>query len=179
MKKHFLFLLMGFILWGMSGCQTTPTPSLDFASNELTVNAYDTFTLIPLITNGSEDLAIEYSIGDASLLSYDGSEFYAKKAGNVIIIASLAGFHDTRQYIFVRILAQTEYSLSYVLNGGGLKLDSPVTYSAGLLPMDLPRPIKSGYVFMGWYLTSDFSGADFFSLPLDTQGDKIFYAKWE
>ena len=51
MKKHFLFLLMGFILWGMSGCQTTPTPSLDFASNELTVNAYDTFTLIPLITN--------------------------------------------------------------------------------------------------------------------------------
>ncbi len=35
-----------------------------------------------------------------------------------------------------------------------------------------------GYLFMGWYLTADFSGGRVTSVPADTPNDVILYAKW-
>ena len=69
-------------------------------------------------------------------------------------------------------------TIQYELNAG--VLNNPVlTYTEDTLPLDLPIPTRDGYVFKGWYDSSDFAGAEVKRLEIGTVGNKTFYAKWE
>ncbi len=71
---------------------------------------------------------------------------------------------------------ETEYTITYELNGG--TLESPKTkFTISELPLTLPTPTKEDYTFAGWYLTSDFSGNPVTQL---TEAKNVtLYAKWE
>ena len=43
----------------------------------------------------------------------------------------------------------------------------------------LAKPIREGYIFGGWYETSNFEGTAIDRIYPGTQGDKVLYAKWE
>ena len=42
----------------------------------------------------------------------------------------------------------------------------------------LPTPTKVGYKFEGWYENKDFTGNKVTMITADSEGDKVYYAKW-
>ncbi|WP_312752943.1 Ig-like domain-containing protein [Rummeliibacillus suwonensis] len=72
------------------------------------------------------------------------------------------------------------YKISYQLNGGILDDRAASTY-IDVEGATLPTAIqvkKAGYQFVGWYTNANFSGAAVTSVPKNSSGDQIFYAKW-
>lgn len=74
---------------------------------------------------------------------------------------------------------EAKYNISYVLNGGTNHPDNPIKYTQSVLPIAIKNPTRDGYIFTGWYLTSDFSGSKVTGLTKDVIGNIILYAKWE
>ena len=75
-------------------------------------------------------------------------------------------------------VAPVTYSITYVLNGGINAASNPNTYRDDET-VTLSDPMRTGYVFEGWYDNSGFSGTAVTGIPYDSSGDKTFYAKWK
>lgn len=78
---------------------------------------------------------------------------------------------------YVAIPPYELYDITYELNGGTLD-DTAVDYYASHYEVILPTPTRAGYSFDGWYETSDFTGDSISSIPINSTGDKTYYAKW-
>ncbi len=68
--------------------------------------------------------------------------------------------------------------IEYVTGGGKLPEGAPEEYNPedGLV---LPTPVRSGYVFAGWYTSSDFAdGTEIQYIPIGHNGNVKVYAKW-
>lgn len=57
------------------------------------------------------------------------------------------------------------------------KIDAPTSYETGK-GMDLPSPLKEGYVFLGWYDNDKFEGNVYTEIDVNEYGNKEFYALW-
>lgn len=70
------------------------------------------------------------------------------------------------------------YTINYELNGG--TCDNLITtyssYRKG--DIELPRPKKEGYAFMGWYTIASFERDPFFVITEDINKNLNLYAKW-
>ena len=71
-----------------------------------------------------------------------------------------------------------EYSVSYVLNGGTNSDQNVATYTILDTPVKLYNPTRDGYLFEGWFASSDFSGERMTYLSKDNLGDVTLHAKW-
>ena len=71
-----------------------------------------------------------------------------------------------------------EYSVSYVLNGGTNSDQNVAKYSILDTPVKLYNPTRDGYLFEGWFASSDFSGERMTYLSKDNLGDITLHAKW-
>ncbi len=73
---------------------------------------------------------------------------------------------------------ETIYTITYELNGGtGDNLIT--TYSSARSGViDLPRPTKKGYSFMGWYTNESFSRDPILAISETTNKNLTLYAKW-
>lgn len=69
-------------------------------------------------------------------------------------------------------------TITYNANGGIMPGDCPTNYleSRGL---ELAKPTRNGYKFLGWYESADFAGDPVTKITVADTGDKVFYAKWE
>lgn len=179
MKRQLLTFLMFLISIVLIGCNQEKTPTLAFEESNMTVFAFEPFSLTPTIANAKDDIEILYSIGDTNIIQITDDGFMGRKAGSTMIIASLKGVPGTTRYIFVQVVSPNEFRIDYVLNGGGISINSPISYTPAQLPLNLPRPVKHGFVFVGWYETPDFSDQSTFVIPENTTQNKTYYAKWE
>ncbi|HPT88955.1 MAG TPA: InlB B-repeat-containing protein, partial [Bacilli bacterium] len=69
----------------------------------------------------------------------------------------------------------TKYTITYELDGGTLT-NEVTSFTKKDLPVTLPTPTRDGYVFLGWYLDSEFSGEPVTKI---TEAKNItVYAKW-
>ena len=41
------------------------------------------------------------------------------------------------------------------------------------------KPIREGYIFRGWYDNSNYEGEPIERIPVDSEGNRVFYALWE
>ena len=69
------------------------------------------------------------------------------------------------------------YTITYNLNGGEQGTGAKTRFDVETT-FNLPTPIKPGYNFGGWYENSSFGGNRINSIPLETRGNKTYYAKW-
>ena len=72
----------------------------------------------------------------------------------------------------------TTYSINYVLNGGTNAESNPTSYD-DYHAVTLADPTREGYVFQGWFDNSGFSGNPITEIPVLSEGNKTFYAKWQ
>lgn len=71
-----------------------------------------------------------------------------------------------------------EYTITYKLNGGTAGSNPPSTHTYGTAT-NLVDPTREGYVFGGWFTSSDFSGTKVTSLGATDYTDNItLYALW-
>lgn len=70
------------------------------------------------------------------------------------------------------------YTITYNLNGGTNPSSIPTSYTILSNTITLPTPTKSGYVFNGWYTTSNFTGSKVTKIASGSTGNKVYYAKW-
>lgn len=74
--------------------------------------------------------------------------------------------------------SETEYSITYILNGGTNDSGNPTTYRVDSDTIILRSPTRKGYTFVGWYRDSEFTDAITQILSGST-GDITLYAKWK
>lgn len=74
--------------------------------------------------------------------------------------------------------AITEYSISYVLNGGKNHKSNPSSYTENSTTIKLQKPTKTGYSFAGWYTDSKFK-KKITQIAPGSKGDIVVYAKWK
>lgn len=70
-----------------------------------------------------------------------------------------------------------EYNINYVLAGGNLPEDAVRTYKQGEGLAELPTPVRSGYIFDGWY-SDDSRETKITGIQKEQTGDVIVYASW-
>lgn len=72
--------------------------------------------------------------------------------------------------------SETEYNITYELDGGTNNVSNPATFTVDDIPLTLYDATKVGYTFDGWYATEDLSGLPITEL-VDLE-DTTIYAKW-
>ena len=72
---------------------------------------------------------------------------------------------------------ETEYTITYELNGGTNDPENPEKYTSGDT-FDFKDPVKEDHDFMGWYTDSSYSSS-IKSITKVTKGDLTLYAKWQ
>lgn len=69
------------------------------------------------------------------------------------------------------------YSITYNVNGG--TVDGSTSYNIETETYTLPTPTRTGYDFMGWYSSADFTGDPVTEIAHGSTGNVTVYAKWE
>lgn len=95
-----------------------------------------------------------------------------------------AGYDNQYGYGVVNVDAfvkelQRAYTIDYRLNDGTLPEQAAQTYQVTDGTCTLPEPTRDGYVFAGWYETSDLSGARVTTIPAGSVGDRTLFAAWQ
>ena len=69
------------------------------------------------------------------------------------------------------------HNIEYNLGGGSLPSNTPMAYMSGSNNL-LATPMKTAYIFKGWYDNSGFLGNPITLIPADATTDVSYYAKW-
>ena len=70
------------------------------------------------------------------------------------------------------------YNITYNLNNGTNSTENPATYTAEDETITLSEPTRNGYVFDGWYTSSDFADGAVTQINTSNPSDITLYAKW-
>lgn len=70
-----------------------------------------------------------------------------------------------------------EYTITYEGCGDAQNVN-PVKYTIESETITLLKPVRAGYVFDGWYKTSDFRDSAITEIKKGSSGNKTLYAKW-
>ncbi len=70
------------------------------------------------------------------------------------------------------------FSIIYISNSGTMPSGTKYTYTNGT-SYKLPTPVRTGYVFKGWFLDASFTGTIVLEISSADSENKRFYAKWE
>ena len=84
---------------------------------------------------------------------------------------------DTRYQ--ARWILESDYIITYKLNGGTNAPENPASYNVETETITLKDPVKTGYTFAGWYKAEDFTGGAVTEITQGSTGDITLYAKWE
>ena len=90
------------------------------------------------------------------------------------------GLPDTaeKNMDFLGTFVPTDYTITYILDGGENHPDNPETYTIESPTITLNTPTKTGYVFSGWYSDEAFT-SPITEITLGSTGNQILYAKFE
>ena len=84
---------------------------------------------------------------------------------------------DTRYQ--ARWILESDYIITYKLNGGTNAPENPASYNVETETITLRDPVKPGYTFAGWYKVEDFTGEAVTEIAQGSTGNITLYAKWE
>lgn len=134
----------------------------------------------PTTYTGERDLIL------ADLICKDGYRFegWLDEFGDEVLKIP-AGSTGTKTFT-CKGITLIEYSITYEKNGGVWDSQDggyypPETYSKESETISLPRGgdiLRTGYIFDGWYTSSDFSGEPVTLITKGSFGDLTLYAKW-
>ena len=111
-----------------------------------------------------------------TLINDDGIHLIMRNTWPVAIVAILVVIVGAAVVGTHLLNDDGERSIDYVLDGGILPDDAPTKYKEGTI-VELPAPIKEGYVFDGWF-TDEGLKENIASITSDTRGNLTLYAAW-
>jgi uncharacterized repeat protein (TIGR02543 family) len=72
----------------------------------------------------------------------------------------------------------TTYNILYILDSSSSSSYSTSSFNTTQLPLTLPVPTRAGFNFLGWYVSSSFGGNPITQIPIGTNEDKRYFARW-
>lgn len=130
-----------------------------------------------LVDNFS-DACATFSVDEANAELVEVSEeglITAKQVGKATINVTVSDAEESYETSFEVVVVESDFTISYDLEGGTLPEGAITGYNALNLPIPLPTPTKVGYEFKGWELNGEVVKA----LPVGTYGDLKVKAVWE
>jgi len=171
-------LILGVLILG--GCNST---------DKILEDAYHKLNIPGDLTKVTDDLELVTKIGDVEISWESKNEGVILPDGKVtrrdgdrivVLIATLKYKSKIKTKIFeVTVLAKEaliEYTINYYLNGGTLN-NAIYKFTKEDLPLTLPLPTYEGFEFLGWFLTSDFSGKPI--SQISEEKNITVHAKWQ
>ena len=159
-----------------------------FASCKKEINEV-TFKNVPTTMYVDDSFTVEYSKQDkvtatfvssnTSVATVAGEKVTAVAAGEFTLTATFSLGKKTKEYKHTITVVDSEYNITYNLNGGNLADNAPSKYSVKNLPLTLVNPTREGYTFAGWYTTENYSGNAINNVAAGTTGALNLYAKWD
>lgn len=127
--------------------------------------------------------AYKVAINKFKRTNYTFAGWNTKKNGTGIAVADGSKFKNltAKNNKTVRLYAQWNkitYKITYVLDGGTMLEENPSTYDAQTETFVLKEPVKTGYVFLGWYTEPSFTNR-ITQIKRGTKGNYTLYAKWD
>jgi uncharacterized repeat protein (TIGR02543 family) len=150
--------------------------------NSIVINGVAT-----LSAGNTKQLSITYPVNTAEGVVWSSSNetvltvsetglVTAVSEGSATITAYSFYNHSVVDTIEITVVpANTEYTVTYNLDGGTNDVSNPTTFVAGDLPITLEAPTKENYIFDGWYTESSHTNK-VTQLTLSQEYD--LYAKW-
>ena len=174
--KKYLFALVFTLFTSiiLIGCSEKVNIKIDLEKDLVAGRTYE----LNISADKKDDANFQISLSKEGIISVDekNKSVEALAEGTVELTVSL----DEKNSVSIEITVKPaiKYSIEYKLDGGALEnsLSEYDTLNKGL---ELPVPTKEGYTFKGWYETSDFSSNLVDKIEKGTEGNKVFYAKWE
>ena len=109
-------------------------------------------------------------------LTYKGYDFLGWFDGEQKVIAD--SYSITKNTVLKARWQIATYPISYNLNGGTNASGNPASYTIESETIMLADPTRTGYIFAGWYGSSDYSGAKITAIVQGSFGAVNLYAKW-
>ncbi len=147
-----------------------------------------TFNNIPEVLYEGDSLTVDYTKQENVVSNWDSSNkevatvkdgvISALKEGQFTLKVEFTLGKELKKYEFSIKVEKSEYGITYHLDGGVQNSQNPSTYNINNLPLALSNPTKEGSTFLGWYLSSNFSGNQITEIASGTKGELNLYAKW-
>ena len=175
--KNFLALVvLALVMVVLAGCKKDESIELSFAQSSYQVTVGEELEIKPTVKKGKDvgEVKLVYSSENPNIATYVNGKVTGVAVGETKIKVAVEGRPEVYKEVKVTVVAR-EYTITYKLNGGTLT-NALEKFTEDQLPLTLPTPTREGYVFAGWYLTSDFSGN---AVTQITEAKNItVYAKW-
>ena len=105
-----------------------------------------------------------------------GTKYYNDDGTSAKVFDTI-GVKSTNLYAYW-VSATTIFSVTLNANGGAINAGNVTEYTYGVgatLPTDVTN---TGYQFLGWYESPDFTGPRVYAISATDSGNKTYYAKW-
>jgi len=159
-----------------SSVNSTNNSSLDASFYQI---AYDlnggNFLVFPLNQIFKKDLPYKLLNPTKSGYSFSGWFTDSNLTSELIEELNLSNIENMTLYAKWKPI---NYNISYNLNGGSFEQDVISNYSDNRIPLTLPTPIRNGYIFEGWYLSSNLLGDQVKTIQKNYLTNLLFHAKW-
>lgn len=151
----------------------TPMQGLTISSRELALTKGESGLLsvgfLPATTTDSRTLS--WKTSNPAVAVVQAGKVTGMGAGTAIVTAVCGACQ-----VSCRITVQN-YRIHYYLNGGSNGKGNPDTYD-GTSPITLKKPVRAGYVFLGWYTDGRYQ-MPISVIPKGKGRNYDLYAKWE
>lgn len=165
-------------------------PDSTTGQTQLTINnnkshIYKRFCSINFDSNGGSDVAKQMVVyGDkATPPTAPTKEGYVFKEWkiNSSWVSTAFDFNNpiTSDTYLIAVWGSTEYTITYILNGGTNSFINPSKYSASSMNITLYAPTRSGYIFKGWTGSNGSTPQTTVKIASGSTGNKTYTAHWE
>ena len=120
----------------------------------------------------------QISLAAANKNGYDFMGWFTTSSFTGDAVEAVGGGETGNKHFYAKYQPK-EYSINYVLNGGTNSTSNPAGYTIESSTITFAEPARTGYGFIGWYATPDFSGAKITSIPAGSTGVVTLYARWK
>lgn len=176
--KKYLFIFNIFILLLLISCTVTPDnnkiESINTSKNEITLYIGDQEKIEYTITPSNIDQSVIWSVENPDIATIDEGIVTGIKRGETFV--TITSSKDTSISTKIKIeVTFKEYEINYILNGGYFEGMIIIGFSENTGIIQLPIPIRKGYIFKGWYLDNELVTEIHSSIKKDI----TLTAKWE
>ena len=171
------------------GCSSLESMTIPASTSSIATGAFKDCSGLKEITIPSAVTTIEEEVFDKETdmkincekgsKAYEYAQAYgiANSADEERVTPTIAPVKTATAAPTVSTQQQTVYTINYVLNGGKIKGTSVKSYD-GSVNITLPKAVRKGYSFAGWYTEKSYK-TKVTALKKGSTGNKTFYAKWK
>ncbi len=155
MRKILYLIMLLIMLIVVSGCNTDNGIKLLYENPEIEMYVGETINVKPTILGEVEDgnYTLNYELSDIMAEIDDEGNLTALESGFIVVLVTINIDENAFASLTINIkdIEEGKYIINFDVNGGE-KLDKETIIFSKDEKIELPIPVREGYIFLGWYI---------------------------